>query len=245
MKFMIHLTPKRKWYVDKYLVPSMLEQGISKEDIIYWNDDKGYGNLTSWVKSCEWCNNNLDMYDGTWHLQDDIVICREFKKRCEELANQNDIICGFFEKSTLKQQPFKFGGRKTPKEMCNSFQCIYIPNYLLKMFPMWFDDKVSGTYYKVNKNGDIRCDAVGVYETSKLGYAKLNKNDDAIFNRYLREKYPNQFVYNLEKPLVQHIDYLLGGSLLYDRKSVYETTNFDKDVVKEIEEKLKNEVYDT
>ena len=76
-------------------------------------------------------------------------------------------------------------------------------------------------------------------------YAKLNKNDDAIFNRYLRDKYPNQFVYNLEKPLVQHIDYLLGGSLLYDRKSVYETTNFDKDVVKEIEEKLKNEVYDT
>ena len=44
-KYLIHAMPKRMWYVEKYLIPSMIEQGIAKENIRVYNDEKGEGNL--------------------------------------------------------------------------------------------------------------------------------------------------------------------------------------------------------
>ena len=41
MKYMIHCCPKRMWYVEEYLIPSMLRQGIDRDSIIIWNDNKG------------------------------------------------------------------------------------------------------------------------------------------------------------------------------------------------------------
>ena len=242
MKYVIHTYPKRMWYVDKYLIPSMTEQGIDRNDIYIWNDDKGYGNLTSWVKSCEWCIETFDPYECIWHMQDDVVIAKDFYERSKKLSqeNPNTIICGFFEKSTLKQQPHKFEGIRTPKDMCNSFQCVHIPNYLMYRFPSWFNRNVNGKYYLITKKGDVRCGATGI-TYPRLKYAKLNKNDDAVFAKYLREEHKYNSVICLLNPLVQHVDYLLGGSLLYNRKSVYETINFDNSIVEELKEKLKNE----
>ena len=86
MKYMIHLTPKREWYVNEYLIPSMIKQGIKREDIIKWNDDKGYGKglyeifkhsdklLEKIAENTEekeenettpYANNNLDKEDNT------------------------------------------------------------------------------------------------------------------------------------------------------------------------------------
>jgi len=39
MKYMIHACPERIWYVNNYLVPELLNQGITTQDIIVWNDD--------------------------------------------------------------------------------------------------------------------------------------------------------------------------------------------------------------
>ena len=50
------------------------------------------------------------------------------------------------------------------------------------------------------------------------------------------------------KKLILGISLIILSIVLYISKNYFskqETTNFDKDVVKEIEEKLKNEVYDT
>lgn len=43
--YLIHTMPKRKWYVENYLIPSMLEQGIKKDSITIYNDDNKAGNL--------------------------------------------------------------------------------------------------------------------------------------------------------------------------------------------------------
>ena len=37
---MIHCCPKRIWYVEEYLIPSMLRQGIDRENIIVWKNNK-------------------------------------------------------------------------------------------------------------------------------------------------------------------------------------------------------------
>ena len=44
-KYVIHACQQRKWYVDDYLIPSMLKQGINEDDITIWLDDKHQGNL--------------------------------------------------------------------------------------------------------------------------------------------------------------------------------------------------------
>ena len=33
MQYLIHTCPKRKWYVDEYLIPSMQDQGIHRQDM--------------------------------------------------------------------------------------------------------------------------------------------------------------------------------------------------------------------
>jgi len=38
MKYMIHSCNSRLWYVEQYLIPSMIKQNIPREDIILFND---------------------------------------------------------------------------------------------------------------------------------------------------------------------------------------------------------------
>ena len=119
-KFMIHTYPKREWYVLKYLVPSMLKQGIDREDIKIISDRDGIGNLKSWLKS-------LELVEGdTWHLQDDIILSSEFKAKTEVLDYLKTIVCGFV------HYDFNTGstlctGFTIPKFMFMSFPCIFIP----------------------------------------------------------------------------------------------------------------------
>jgi glutamate/tyrosine decarboxylase-like PLP-dependent enzyme len=42
-----------KWYVDNYLIPSMLEQGIQREDILVYNDNAKLGNLRAFIASAD------------------------------------------------------------------------------------------------------------------------------------------------------------------------------------------------
>ena len=80
MKYMIHACNSRLWYVQEYLVPSMLNQGIEQDDIILYVDENSVGNLASCI------NSFLALPDdnkGVWHLQDDVIISRDFKERTE------------------------------------------------------------------------------------------------------------------------------------------------------------------
>ena len=67
MKIMIHTCPERLWYVEEFLVPSLIAQGI--DDIKVWNDERRVGNLASCLASFASCSGG-----ETWHMQDDVVI---------------------------------------------------------------------------------------------------------------------------------------------------------------------------
>ena len=75
-RYLIHACPRRMWYVEEYLIPSMLKQGIAKGDIRVYNDKEGEGNLRACMKAFALCEG---IPGGTWHLQDDVCICRNFK----------------------------------------------------------------------------------------------------------------------------------------------------------------------
>ena len=53
MRYMIHSCNQREWYVDNFLIPSMIAQGISEDDIYKYNDTRKDGNLLAFVKSCK------------------------------------------------------------------------------------------------------------------------------------------------------------------------------------------------
>lgn len=190
MKYMIHSCNQRQWYVDKFLVPSMLKQGIKEDDIYVYQDKAQEGNLKSWVNSCHlaykmWGEQNV------WHLQDDVLICSDFKKRTEELESNNDkIICAFTCKYDDNREP---GERPAVNHMWYSFPCNRIHTSVTKAFAEWVD--------------------IYVWRDPQFGfYVRHKKGDDFIFRVFIESYYPNEPILNLVPNLVDHIDYLLGGT---------------------------------
>lgn len=60
-----------------YLLPSFRRQDI--QDVSVRCDTKRVGNL----KSCMEIFASMPEEGGTWHLQDDVLLCRNFKERTE------------------------------------------------------------------------------------------------------------------------------------------------------------------
>lgn len=195
MKYMIHSCNKRLWYVKKYLIPSMIKQGIKEENIILWNDSESWGNLSSWLKSCEYIRDNEDITWGIWHLQDDVLICHDFKNITEEFydINREMIRCGFVA-DTWGRISKAYWGFQSSDHMWLSFQCIYIPNQYIVEFLEWFKYKT-----KVLKELQDR--------------VATGKQDDFIFYRFMKSRHKNELVFNIKPNLVEHIDYLIGGSV--------------------------------
>lgn len=215
-KYMIHAVPKRMWYVNEYLIPSMRAQGIPDEDIILWLDDKQMGNLYSFMNSMKVCGEREE--DGIWHLQDDVIICRRFKELTEEY--DSGIVCGscIFESGDMTVT-----GRARKIDMWYSFPCIRIPNHIAKNCAKWF-------FTFASKN------------TQFTKYVSANMYDDTMFYIYLLDYEPSiKYVYHLVPNLVDHIDWLIGGtSLTKTDKYQYRTYFFeDKDLIKDLEKSLK------
>ena len=184
-KYMIHTMPKRLWYVDEYLIPSMVLQGIKQSDIQVYNDEKQEGNL----KAC--MNAFLQMPndgDGTWHLQDDIIISSKFKQTTE--AVDYGIVCGF--KSEYDGD--RKAGAVSFEDSWFSFLCIRIPNYIARKCAEWVNMYMIGN---------------PVYKE----YWKDGVNDDWMFRQFIRTEYPNALAINLKPNIVDHIDYLIGGTV--------------------------------
>ena len=183
-KYMIHTYPKRLWYVEQFLIPSMIAQGIDKDNISVYNDIKGEGNLKAFIKSFSQVDNNNG---ATWHLQDDVLLCKDFKKRTE--AHNYGIVCGFTTK--LYNDVSKIG-YVNPKNMWFSFPCLRVPNQTALNCSKWVENYVIGN---------------PVYSQ----YWKAGKNDDWCFKAYIDSCEKHIPILNLNPCLVEHIDYLIGG----------------------------------
>lgn len=211
-KYMIHAYPKRMWYVEEYLVPSMLAQGIDENSIIVYNDDKHLGNL----RACMDAFSSLpDSIDGTWHLQDDVCICKNFKKLTE--LYDRGIVCGF--SSKMYDGEGRIGAVHAQK-MWFSFPCIRIPNNYAHDCGSWVVKYIIGN---------------PVYKE----FWQKGVNDDWAFRQYVNTFHKEDLATNLAPNLVDHVDYLLGGGSGGTRKVQVRAQYWDdNDIVEELERKI-------
>ena len=213
-KYMIHAYPKRMWYVEQYLIPSMLQQNIDKVNITIYNDIKAEGNLRACLNAFLSVS---DDEEGTWHLQDDVIICKDFKQRTEQY--DKGIVCGFT--SYYDKDTYDVIGETTRDKMWYSFPCIRIPNQYARQSAKWVDENIIGNpvYQKFWENGT---------------------NDDWAFRLWLKTFHKNEQVINLSPNLVDHIDYLLGGGSGGQRKRQVRAQYWnDIDLVQDLEHKIK------
>ena len=221
-KFLIHSCSKRQWYVDKYLIPSMLEQGISASDIAIYQDKIKEGNLKAFLRSCRQV---LDLWGtdvGVWHLQDDVCICHDFKERVE--AHDEGCVCGFTCSYDAKPKP----GLNPMKDIWWSFPCIRIPNAWLPEFLDWVDK------YVWRDNQFNSC-------------TKNNKGDDYLFKAWVVSYRKDEMVYWCKPTLVEHVDYLLGGSYTNPARAKDRNVRSlywdDYPLVKELERRIKDDIH--
>lgn len=78
-----------------------------------------------------------------------------------------------------------------------SFQCIRVPDSLAGECAVWFFSDASKRTQAKYRNRVLR-----------------KKHDDDFFRFFLEEKHPEMTVLNLKPNLVDHIDYLIGGTLV-------------------------------
>lgn len=186
---MIHACPARMWYVNEYMVPSMIAQGIDQNDITIWNDSDGIGCLASCMASFK----SLPDDGATWHLQDDVLIAHDFAERVQHLnGGAYDVVCGF---SHTLFEPFNrpWVGEAPAIFMFNSFPCIRIPNSMAKDFVRWFEN-------------DAR------HRPEYKAWVKSGKHDDSLWHDYFTECHSDEYVWNETPALVEHVDWLIGGS---------------------------------
>ena len=202
-RYLIHACESRMWYVEDYLIPSMYEQGIDEVDV--WIDVRHEGNLKCFVDSLCDCK---DYPGGTWHLQDDVIIARDFATRTRQ--HIDGVVCGFY------CEHFQNGNES---ELWYSFPCLHIPNDMAGEFVEWYNRPAIQKRY--------------------LNWIFERKHDDDIFNAFLKDKGYKET--KLNPCLVDHVDYLIGGSLVNMqrlKKQTRATFWHDEDLVRELEVKL-------
>lgn len=213
-KYMIHMCPQREWYVNDFLIPSLLEQGIKSSDIVTYNDTEQRGNLESCMRAFLKCGDYDD--EGVWHLQDDVCICSDFKERTERY--DEGIVCGYcFNDDDRK----RFIGRVKPNKMWFSFPCIRIPTKIAVECGKWF-------YQSAINHPDFRM------------VVRAKKYDDSVFEVFLLRQCNDIRVLNLAPNLVEHIDYMLGGSTVTNSRTEKALAVYfeDKKVVEDLQKRI-------
>lgn len=213
-KVLIHACPNRMWYVNEFLIPSLQEQGITNIDLAL--DDTGKGNLWSCIDSFEECSKSPG---DTWHLQDDVLPCRDFAEQAEEIP-EGIVACGFCH--TLFE-PFNrpMAGMQPALFMFNSFPCIRIPNAVAAEFVEWF--KTDARFRPEYKN-----------------WVESEIHDDGFWHDFYVERHPHDWVYNIAPALVEHIDWLIGGSVANEWRGWICRASYwdDEDLITELARKL-------
>ena len=221
---MIHTHPSRNYYVDNFLIPSLINQGIDEDDIYVVLDSDSMGNLKSFLYSLKMINSIPVLKEeiGVWHLQDDVIISKDFKKKSEMYAKKDLIINGFVS-SNYNKLKLKKVMKQPINESWLSMPCIFIPNRLIKEFLEWIE---------IVKHED-RCEYKRRY--------KSNRHDDFFLYMFMQERHNDEFCYNLKPNLVDHIDFIVGASINKARTKEVRGYYFkDLDLIEELKEKLNN-----
>ena len=188
MEIMIHAVPERMWYVEEFLIPSLEAQGADR--IRVWNDEQHRGNL----RSCMDCFAAMDGQGGTWHIQDDVLVCRDFVKRCRK--HDEGVVYGFCCEYFLDDPDLT--GRVYVPDAWHSFQCVRIPDAWARECAAWY---FSGAWR------DFADPELPVLQ-------EVNKGDDAFFHAFLEDRHGTETAENLKPNLVEHVDLWIGGSVL-------------------------------
>lgn len=184
MKIIIHTCDRRLWYVCEFLVPALRAQGIEPE---IHNDNEHRGNLWAYIDSFRSLSAGTQ---GTWHLEDDVFPCRDFARIAK--LYDDGIVHGFFHRFGKEQ----FEPGWVPVEKAGySFPCFRMPDRLAVEFAEWF---VS----------DAQC------REENRRWVVEGRHIDSFMLNFLRERHPGERVFNLKPSIVEHIDDLIGGSVI-------------------------------
>lgn len=215
MKFLIHACPQRIWYVEDFLLPMLSEQGA--EDVHVWNDSYMVGNLKACMDAFSFVSGG-----GTWHLQDDVLPCRDFVKRCKE--HDDGLVYGFCCRN-FNDRLDAYGEVYVP-DAWNSFQCVRIPDKYANECAEWVRSKA--------------------WETESASpelpiLYQLNKGDDTFFHEFMEVRHPEETALNLKPNLVDHIDWLVGGSSIQQWRDYIARAEYyeDMDLIEELSERIK------
>ena len=216
MEVMIHAVPERMWYVNDFLIPSLHAQGINKVTI--WNDAGHRGNLRSCMESFLSCDGD----GGTWHIQDDVLIAHDFAKRAAD--HDDGVVYGFCCEYFL-DDPGLTGTVYIP-DAWHSFQCVRIPNEWARECAEWV----------FRRQWETESDNI---ELPALEAA--NKGDDGFFREFLQCRHGTGTVTNLKPNLVEHVDLLIGGSVLHKWRDYRPTAYYwnDKHLTAQLKAALK------
>lgn len=223
MKYMIHSCNSRQWYVDNFLVPSMIEQGIKEEDIYVYQDKECKGNLKAFIDSCKKAIELWGLEERVWHLQDDVLIASYFKEYTERLTSNTYLkymfICGFTTDYDDGKHP---GPGFADKDMWYSFPCIMIPNEIAKNFTDWYN--------------------VWVERDPQYGFwVRQKKGDDFIFKVFVESFFPLAPILNVAPNLVEHIDYMIGGTIVNPQRKMKSVRSLywnENDLVNDLMDKI-------
>ena len=215
MRYMIHSCDKRLWYVKEYLVPSMIAQGIPASDIEIKNDDAHRGCLWSYI-DCFWRLKG-EFGEGTWHMQDDVLICRDFAKKTRE--HNNGVVYGFYHQH--KDELDLVDGERSVMDAGYSFPCMRIPDRMAAEFATWFLSDAQ-------------------YREKYRRWVEERKYADAFWRDFLREKYTDSSIYCLKPSIVEHVDCLIGGSIINVWRDRWARASYfdDDDLVEDLAKKM-------
>lgn len=215
MKILIHACPQRMWYVEDFLLPMLREQGA--EDIEIWNDTDHKGNLRSCMDSFAARTGN----GGTWHIQDDVLPCRDFVQRCEE--NDDGLVYGFCCRNFSDR--LDAHGEVYVPDAWNSFQCVRIPDQYARECAEW-------VYSEEWKRESQSFELPILY--------KVNKGDDTFFHEFVICRHGRETAFNVKPNMVEHIDWLIGGSAISWRDYIARAEFFeDQDLVEDLSKRIK------
>lgn len=219
MKILIHACPRRMWYVSDFLMPMLREQGA--DEIEVWNDTEKKGNLAACMESFAARQGD----GGTWHLQDDVLPCRDFVKRCREL--DDGVVYGFC-CPQFTDNP-QLTGNVYQCDSWHSFQCVRIPDAYARECAAWVR---SNRWQQESPNPKL--------------YALLgtNKGDDTFFHEFMACYHGRDMVTNAKPNLVEHVDWIIGGSVLSPYREFYANAYYweDDDLVRELKEAVKGKI---
>lgn len=212
INILIHACPEREWYVNDYLVPRIEELAHGRPVTITLNMDKA--KLGNQRAFLISAESYCAAGMATWHLQDDVWPSNDFYDTIALYEPVEGIICGFGTRTACRG---KVPGWTTAAGMYTSFQCIRIPGHLIRDF----------------------CDYVIRRYSIDV---KTDKWDDALFAEYLLRKAPFYPVLNLAPSIVEHVDYIIGGSIINKQRKYRPTAiEFDEAATALLVERLKKD----